>query len=405
MAAARLSVSRRAVIIGTSAVPVARYQTTPGKGDYQVVEHEMLARLVIDAMKDARADRAEVKSIVVAQPRPYTRQQYFSTFMASYLKLPCSGIVMEVLGNGMTAALAFDKALDEVMLGRTEVALALGINMETAVSAADHMMESMRKTGDVDFHTPSGFTPISWYALDMMRYMHEHKVSRADIASVAVKNRKHASLNPLAQFRKLVTLEEVIAQRPIVEPLGLYEVPPRGDGAACVVVASEEYAKTLGVPYVRVRARSFFHEGAHQINDVPNDMIALDAAATAAKAAYQDAKVVPGDIDVAELYAPCTIVEVMASEAAGFTSRGRGAYAASAGETSLGGRIPIATSGGLTSRGHPSYATPLYNVIELADQLRGRAGERQVENAELGLLMNELGNYNAAMVHILEACR
>jgi len=370
-----------------------------------VVEHEILARLVIDAMRDAQADRSEVRSIVVAQPRPYTLQQYFSTFMASYLKLPCAGIVMEVLGNGMTAALAFDKALDEVMLGRTEVALALGINMETAVSARDHMMESMRKTGDVDFHTPSGFTPISWYALDMMRYMHEHKVSRADIASVAVNNRRHAALNPLAQFRKPVTLDEVLAQRPIVEPLGLYEVPPRGDGAACVVVASEEYAKTLQVPYVRVRARSFFHEGAHQINDVPNDMIALNAAATAARAAYNEGGVTPGDIDVAELYAPCTIVEVMASEAAGFAPRGRGAHAARAGETSLGGRIPISTSGGLTSRGHPSYATPLYNVIELADQLRGRSVGRQVANAELGLLMNELGNYNAAMVHLLEACR
>ena len=82
-----------------------------------------------------------------------------------------------------------------------------------------------------------------------------------------------------------------------------------------------------------------------------------------------------------------------------------GAYAALSGETALGGRIPISTSGGLTSRGHPSYATPLYNVIELADQLRGRGGARQVADAELALLMNELGNYNAAMVHILEAHR
>ena len=395
---------RRAAVIGTSAIPVGRYQTQQ-TDEFQVVEHELLGRLVIEAMKDAHAERSQVRSIVVAQPRPYTRQQYFSTFMASYLKLPCSGIVMEVLGNGLTAALAFDKAIDEVVLGRTEVALALAINMETAVSARDHMMESMRKTGDVDFHAPAGFTPISWYALDMMRYMHEHKVTRADIASVAVKNRRHAGLNPLAQFRKPISLEEVLAQRPIVEPLGLYEVPPRGDGAACVVVASEDYARSLGIPYVVVRSRAFFHEGAHQINDIPTDMIALEAAATAARAAYDAAGVAPQDIDVAELYAPCTIVEVLASEAAGLVARGSGAYAALSGETALGGRIPISTSGGLTSRGHPSYATPLYNVIELADQLRGRGGARQVPDAELALLMNELGNYNAAMVHILEAHR
>jgi acetyl-CoA C-acetyltransferase len=395
---------RRAAIIGTAAIPVGRHQTNPGD-EFQVVEHELLARLVIEAMRDSRAERSQVRSIVVAQPRPYTRQQYFSTFMASYLKLPCSGIVMEVLGNGLTAALAFDKAIDEVLLGRTEVALALAINMETAVSARDHMMESMRKTGDVDFHAPAGFTPISWYALDMMRYMHEHRVTRAEIASVAVKNRAHAGSNPLAQFRKPITLEEVLAQRPIVEPLGLYEVPPRGDGAACVVIASEDYARDLGIPYVLVRSRAFFHEGAHQINDTPTDMIALEAATIASRAAYTDAGIGPADIDVAELYAPCTIVEVLASEAAGLVERGRGAHAAVSGETSVGGRIPISTSGGLTSRGHPSYATPLYNVIELADQLRGRADGRQVANAELALLMNELGNYNAAMVHILEARR
>ena len=392
---------RRAVIIGTSAIPVGKYQTGPDDED-QVVEHELLAQLVVDAMADAHAEKRDIASIVVAQPRPYTRQQYFSTFMASYLKLPCTGIVMEVLGNGLTAALALDKAIDEVLLGRANVALAMGINMETAVSARDHMMESMRKTGDVDFHTSAGFTPISWYAIDMMRYMHEHGVSRADIASVAVKNRAHAALNSLAQFRKPITLEEVLAQRPIVEPLGLFEVPPRSDGAACVVVASEEYARSVGVPYILVRGRAFYHEGAHQIADTPTDMIALDAAKRASRRAYDEAGIGPADIDLAELYAPCTIVEVMASEAAGLVLRGRGAHAAKAGETSLGGRIPIATSGGLTSRGHPSYATPLYNVIELADQLRGRAGERQVKGAGLALLMNELGNYNAAMVHILE---
>ena len=206
----------------------------------------------------------------------------------------------------------------------------------------------------------------------------------------------------LAQFRKPITLDEVLAQRPIVEPLGLFEVPPRSDGAACIVITTEEHARELGVPYVLVRSRAFYHEGAHQISDTPGDMIAFNAAATASAAAYRDAGIGPADVDLAELYAPCTIVEVLASEAAGLVPRGQGARAAAAGETSLGGRIPIATSGGMTSRGHPSYATPLYNVLELADQLRGRSGSRQVKGAELALLMNELGNYNAALVHVLE---
>ena len=395
---------RNVAIIGTAAIPVRKYQRKVDD-PIQVVEHEMVAKLVVEAMTDAGVEKREVNSIVVAHPRPYTKQKYFSTFMANYLRLPCSGIVMETMGNGMTAALAFDKAVDEILLGRSDVALALGVNMEMSVTAAEHMENSVRATGDVDFHSPAGFTPISWYAMDAMRYMHEYGVTREQLASVAVKNRYHASMNPLAQSQTLITLEEVMAQRPIVEPLGLYEVPPRGDGAACLVIASEERAKALGRPYVLIRGRGFFHEGAHQINEVPNDMIRFIAAETAANTAYKAAGITAADLDLAELYAPCTIVEVLVSEAVGLAPRGGGARAAAEGETRLGGRIPVSTSGGLTSRGHPSYATPLYNFIEVADQLRGRAGQRQVVNAELALTSNELGNYNAALVHILEARR
>ena len=96
-------------------------------------------------------------------------------------------------------------------------------------------------------------------------------------------------------------------------------------------------------------------------------------------------------------------MEVLVSEAIGLFKKGQGARAAFDGETRLGGRIPISTSGGLTSRGHPAYVTSLYNYIEMADQLRGRAGERQVKNAQLGLVSGELGNYNAGLIHILEA--
>jgi acetyl-CoA C-acetyltransferase len=275
--------------------------------------------------------------------------------------------------------------------------------MESAVSAAEHAMSSMRTTGDVDFHTSAGFTPISWYAMDAMRYMHEYGATREQLGAVAVKNRHHASLNPLAQYRKPITLEEVVEQRPIVEPLGLYDVPPRGDGAACLVLASEEVARSLGRPYAVVRGRGFFHDGSHQINDVPNNMIAFEAARQASATAYEQAGIAASDIDLAELYAPCTIVEVLVSEAIGLCAQGQGARAAFDGETRLGGRIPISTSGGLTSRGHPAYVTSLYNYVELAEQLRGRAGERQVKDARLGLATGELGNYNAALVHVLEA--
>lgn len=394
--------SRRVALIGTSAIPIGRHQTADNES-LQVLEHEIMTRLVSEAVRDAGVNKEDVQSLIFTLPRPYTRQKYFHTFLMGQLRLACSGSVMEVMGNGMTAALAFDKACDEIMLGRAEVALALGINMESAVSAAEHMMSSMRTTGDVDFHTSAGFTPIAWYAMDAMRYMHEHGATREQLGAVAVKNRYHASLNPLAQYRKPITLEEVVSQRPIVEPLGLYDVPPRGDGAACLVLASEEVARSLGRPYALVRGRGFCHDGTHQISDMPNDMIAFTSAQQAAQDAYNQAGITAADLDVVEPYAPCTIVEVLVSEAIGLFAKGQGAKAAFEGETRLGGRIPISTSGGLTSRGHPAYVTSLYNYVEMADQLRGRAGERQVKNARLGLVSGELGNYNAALIHVLEA--
>ena len=223
--------TRKVALIGASAIPVGRHQTSD-EAQLQALEHEIMTRLVAEAVRDAGVDKQDIQSLVFTLPRPYTRQKYFHTFLMGQLRLACRGNVMEVMGNGMTAALAFDQACNDILLGRSDVALALGINMESAVSAAEHMMSSMRTTGDVDFHTSAGFTPIAWYAMDAMRYMHEHGATREQLGAVAVKNRHHASMNPLAQYRKPITLEEVVGQRPIVEPLGLYDVPPRGDGAA-----------------------------------------------------------------------------------------------------------------------------------------------------------------------------
>jgi acetyl-CoA acetyltransferase len=396
--------TRSVAILGAAALPVAKWQK-PRDAELQVLEHEILAQLVIDAVADAGIDKGDISSLAFAQPRPYTQQKYFATFMANYLRLPCAGSVLEVLGNGMTAALAFEAAANDIRLGRSRVALALGVNFESATPAVEHMMNSMRATGDVDFHAPFGFTPISWYAMDAARYIHEFGSSREQLATVSVKNRRHASLNPIAQFRKAITLEEVLSQKPIVEPLGLYEVPPRGDGAACIVLVDEEIARASGKPYVRVRGKGFFHEGAHQINEVPNDMIALVSAQKAGQAAYQEAGISASDVDLAELYAPCTIIEILAGEALGLLPRGQGARLCSEGVTSLGGRIPICTSGGLQSRGHPAHVTPFYSYFELKEQLTGRAGERQVANARLAVTSAELGNYNAALVHVLEAVR
>jgi acetyl-CoA C-acetyltransferase len=164
-------VTKRVAIIGASAVPCGRIQTAETAA-LQVLEHEVLAGCVLDAIGIAGVSKEAIGALVFSHPRAYTTQLYFGTFMANYLRLPTDGVLVEVVGNGMTGGLAFDQAAQAITSGRAEAALALGVNFETSTPAPTHMNRSMRATGDVDFHVPFGFTPISWYAMDAVRYMH-----------------------------------------------------------------------------------------------------------------------------------------------------------------------------------------------------------------------------------------
>ncbi|MCE2841847.1 MAG: thiolase family protein [Novosphingobium sp.] len=396
-----MNAPRKVAIVGAAASPVGRWAPSD-QDDDALFELDVLGPLVIAALAEAGLDRSAVDTAAFVTPSPSTRQLGFSTYMAARLGLRCNGSVSEVSALGVSGGLAFDQALADVALGRSETALALGISYQTNAPLPVVMEHSLRAVGDVDFQSPFGLTPISWYAFDAARYMHETGITREQIAQIAVKSRRHAMANELAQFRKELTLEEVLAQRMIVSPLGLFEVPSVADGAICLVLASEEAARASGKPYVTVEGRGYHHEGYHQIGGKPHDMTAFPAARQAARAALDTAGVSLGDIDLAELYAPCTITEVLVSEAIGFCAKGQGALDAAAGVTSLGGRIPINTSGGCLSRGHPPALTGLYGLLELREQLLGRCGARQVEGARLAMHCCESGNYNAALIHVLE---
>lgn len=391
---------RKVAIIAAAAAPVGRW--APRDDDPNALfEQDILGPIVLDALAEAGLTASDVDTAAFTNPSPSTRQLGFSTFMAARLGLKCRGSVSEAVGMGVTGGLAFDAATADIALGRAEVALALGIAYQSNAPLPMVMEHSLRTVGDVDFQTPFGLTPISWYAFDAARYMHETGVGRDAIAEVAVKSRRHAQDNPLAQFRDPLSLDAVLAQRMVVEPLGLFEVPSVADGAICLVLSSEDKARELGQPYVTVEARGYYHEGYHQMGSRPHDITAFPAAKIAADSALAEAGIALEDIDLAELYAPCTITEVLVSEAIGFCERGHGAHDAREGATSVGGRIPINSSGGCLSRGHPPSLTALYGLLELREQLLGRAGSRQVAKAEFAMHSCELGNYNAALIHIL----
>lgn len=391
----------RVAVIGVAALPMGRW--TP-RGDALAggFEHDFLARVARQAMDDAQVSKDDIDTLVLTLPPASTRQLGLATFMVAHLGLRCSGQVSEVIEMGITGGLALDQAANDILLGRASVALVMGVSCDSALPASVGLEQSIRVVGDVDFQSPFGMSPLAWYAMDATRYMHETGVSRADLAQIAVKNRQHAMYNPLAQFREPIALEDVLDQRPIVTPLGLYEVSPRSDGAVCLVLASEDVAREIGAPYVTLSGRGFYHEGYHQIGDRRHDITAFAAARCATQTALDQAGIELADVSLSELYAPCTITEVLVAEAIGLSARGRGSFDAREGVTAIGGLRPINTSGGCLSRGHPPTLTPLYGVLELREQLLGRAGVRQVRNARWGLHSCELGNYNAALVHVLE---
>ena len=391
---------RRAAILGYGAVPVGSYQRAPA--GTEVLEHELATEVVLQAAQMAGLSKEDIDGVVVAHPGDHTRQGYFHTFLTAHLGIRARATVIQVLGNGMTGGHAFDIALQQVTSGQADCVLSVGVHFETGIPTAQHLDYSIRLTGDVDFQSVFGAVPIAWYAMDAQRYLHEYRVPRATLASIAVKNRDHAIANSLAQFRTPITLDEVLNARPIVEPLGLLEVPGRADGAVALMIVSEDMARASGRPYVLVRGRGFEHEGLHQISDQPGDALSYASLEGASGRALTHAGVSLEDIGTFQVYAPCTIVEALGTEALGLFARGRGAAAAAAGDTRFDARYPVNTCGGCLSRGHPPEVTPLYDVVEAVMQLHGRASGRQVQRREFAMTISELGKYNAALVHILE---
>jgi benzoylsuccinyl-CoA thiolase BbsB subunit len=271
---------------------------------------------------------------------------------------------------------AFREAWIAVAAGVYDVALVIGVEKLTKFGGGTLPLEKE------DWEVAHGLVMPALYAMRARRYMHEHGLTADQLAKVSVKARKHGALNPVAQMRKEVTVEEVNAARPVAEPFTLYHCCPSGDGAAAVVVASAERARRYGGTPIRV-AGSELNSGRYMTGF--RDMTTPEITVRGAKESYEKAGIGPEDVDVAEVHDAFTIAELMYYEALGFCAKGEAAKLLEGGETSLGGRIPVNPSGGLLAKGHPIGATGVAQIVEVVNQLRGRCGARQVEGARVGL--------------------
>ena len=209
------------------------------------------------------------------------------------------------------------------------------------------------------------------------RHMHEFGTTREMLATVAVKNHHNGSLDPYAHFQDEVTVEQVLASPAVCTPLHLLDCCPQTDGAAAVILVSEERAAEFTTKPVWIAGFGVAtdHPALHE----KSSFVGLPATQLAAERAYAMAGVGPGDIDLAEVHDCFTITEILDIEDLGFYDKGKGGYATLAGETALDGRLPINTSGGLLAKGHPIGASGVAQITELWWQLRGEADPRQVE--------------------------
>lgn len=315
-------------------------------------------------------------------------------------KTPLIGVPIVNVDNACASgSTAFHLAWLAVASGQVDVALALGAEKLThpdksvtfAAYASGVDVEERAQLGAKDSGGHSVFMDI--YAEKTRKYMARTGATVQDLALVTVKSRYAASLNPVAQFRETMTIEEVLGGRLISAPLTLAMCSPIADGAAAAILVSEMFARRNGNPRIYVRASAV-------VSSNPNGQDPVCAIRAAAKA-YESAGVGPEDIHVAEVHDASASAEIMHYEHLGFAKKDHGVDLLRSGATSIGGRLPVNPSGGLLSRGHPVGATGLAQIVELTHQLRGTAGPRQRKDAKVALAEcngGQIGSDSAAAV-------
>jgi acetyl-CoA acetyltransferase len=299
--------------------------------------------------------------------------------------------VSQVENASATGSTAFRQAVAEVASGLAEVAIAVGVDKPLGKIAAPD-------TGITPI-SPAFDVPFARYALLTERYLADSGYTKEQIGLVAVKNHGNGALNPYAQRRKKRSLEEVLRPPYVAGSLNSLQITPIGEGAAAVIVMSEEAMHRHRVQRsrtVRVAASATVSD---QAFDGANADVALTEAAT--NAAYEEWGGEPEDLDVVEVHDAFAIEELLFVEAMGLCPPGEGASELAKGAFDIGGRHAVSPSGGLLSMGHPLGPTGLGQIAEITRQLRGEAGERQQPDANVGLA-HMVGIGPVCVVHILQ---
>ncbi|RZN62441.1 thiolase domain-containing protein [Methanonatronarchaeum sp. AMET6-2] len=354
----------------------------------------------VQALTDADVKGKEIDEIYIGNMSAgrFIAQEHVAALISDYsgmseLHVPATRVEAACASGG----LALRQGYMAVASGISDVVVVGGVEKMTDV-VSNQSIEILAAASDREWEAFYGATFPGLYAMIANRHMYEFETKREHLAKVAVKNHYNATMNPKAQFQREISMEQVLNATKVADPLTLFDSSPITDGAAALVLVpaekADEYTDT-----------PIYINGAGQASDTISlhdrrDICTIDATVEAAKTAYKMADVGPEDIDVAEVHDCFTIAEILATEDLGFCGKGEGGMLLEEGATELDGDIPINPSGGLKACGHPVGATGIKQAVEITSQLKGEAGDRQVES-EIGLCHNVGGSGGTATVHIL----
>jgi len=351
------------------------------------------------AIDDAGVDHIDSMYIGCMSSGLFVGQEHLASMLSDYLgrkPIPAAHVESACASGG----LAVRQGFIDVASGMSDIVLVGGVEKMTDVGG-DEATYALGTAADQEWEGYNGITFPGLYAMIARRHMHLYGTTRQQLAQVAVKNHQNGSKNPLAQYPMKVTLEQVMNSTMVADPLRILDCSPITDGAAALILCPLEKAKALS----KKRPVKIIGTG-HATDSIAlhhrNDLAAVEGTRIAGEKAFKMAGLAPKDIQLAEVHDCFTIAEICVIEALGFAEKGKGGPATESGMTALGGKIPVNTSGGLKSKGHPVGATGVAQVVEIVKQLRGEAGERQVKNARRGLTQNMGGSGGSNIVHIME---
>jgi acetyl-CoA acetyltransferase len=355
-----------------------------------VVPQYSATQLYVRAAKLALADAGLTKDDVdglitcVSWAEPYL---YHAEMIAEYMQIFPRYCITAPSGGGTTLAV-MHHAASAIMTGICNTVLITMADSQVSGLSRDKAIEAMATAGHPQFERPYGPPIPAYYALLARAHEHAYGTSEAQRAAVAVACRKHASLNPAAQMRKPITVDDVLGSRMIADPLHLLDCSLVSDGGAAIIMTSAERARDfIKKPvYMLGVGEGHSHEHISQARS-----LTTSAAKEAGERAYTMAGLAPHDIDVAELYDCFTPVVIIELEDLGFCRKGEGGRFVEDGRIELGGELPVNTHGGLLSHCHPGHPGSMFHITEAVKQLRGECGPRQVDGAKLALVHGQGG--------------